>query len=88
MEGAYEHFEKTLNALERRGLAYAEPDLMGEYRLKRLLLCKYGNYVQLTAPTAKAVGFRRKAKPSFWYRLDSVRCYGCQECYCAPCVRG
>lgn len=47
MEGTYGHFEKTLNALERRGLAYAEPDLMAEYRLERLLLCKYGNYVQV-----------------------------------------
>lgn len=47
MEGTFRHFEKTLNALEKRSLAYAEPDLMGEYRLERLLLCKYGNYVQI-----------------------------------------
>ena len=44
--------------------------------------------VTLTAPTAKAVGFRRKAKPSFWCRFDSVRCCGCRECHCISCVRG
>ena len=45
-------------------------------------------YAALTAPTAKAVGFRRKAEPSFWCRLDSVRCCGCRERHCIPCVRG
>lgn len=42
----------------------------------------------LTAPTALAVEFRRKAEPSFWCRLDSVWCCGCRERHCIPCVRG